>query len=59
MLKILQARLQQYLVHLANELSDVQSAIRKGRGTRDQITKIDWIIKEITGVPGKYLLLLY
>ena len=59
MLKILQARLQQYLVHLANELSDVQSAIRKGRGTRDQITKIDWIIKEIKGVPGKYLLLLY
>ena len=41
MLKILQARLQQY-VHC--ELPDVQSGFRKGRGTRDQITNIRWII---------------
>ena len=37
MLKILQARLQQYMNH---ELSDVQAAFRKGRGTRDQIANI-------------------
>ena len=43
MLKILQARLQQY-VNL--ELTDVQAAFRKGRGTRYQITKIRWIIKK-------------
>ena len=43
MLKILQARLQQY----ANrELPDVQGGFRKGRGTRDQIAKIRWIIKK-------------
>ena len=43
MLKILQARLQQY----ENcELPDVQSRFRKGRGTRDQITNISWIIKK-------------
>jgi len=43
MLKILQARLQQY----ANrELQDVQAGFRKGRGTRDQITNIHWIIKK-------------
>ena len=42
MLKILQARLQQYVNH---ELPDVQSGFRKGRGTRDQITNIPWIIK--------------
>ena len=42
MLKILQARLQQY----ANrELLDVQTGFRKGRGTRDQIVNIDWIIE--------------
>ena len=41
MLKILQARLQQYLNH---ELSDVQASFRKGRGTRDQIANIHWII---------------
>ena len=42
MLKILQARLQQYV---NNDLSDVQAGFRKGRGTRDQITNIRWIIE--------------
>ena len=42
MLKILQARLQQYV---NRELPDVQAGIRKGRGTRDQIANIRWIIK--------------
>ena len=41
MLKILQARLQQYMNH---ELPDVQAGYRKGRGTRDQIANICWII---------------
>ena len=43
MLKILQARLQQYV---NNELPDVQAGFRKGRGTRDQIANIHWIIKK-------------
>ena len=43
MLKILQARLQQY-VNL--ELPDVQTGFRKGRGTRDQIANICWIIEK-------------
>ena len=43
MLKILQARLQQYV---NRELSDVQAAFRKGRGTRDQIANICWIIEK-------------
>ena len=43
MLKILQARLQQYLNH---ELLDVQAGFRKGRGTRDQIANINWIIEK-------------
>ena len=43
MLKILQARLQQYVNH---ELPDVQSGFRKGRGTRNQIANICWIIKK-------------
>ena len=43
MLKILQARLQQYVNH---ELPDVQAGARKGRGTRGQITNIHWIIKK-------------
>ena len=42
MLKILQARLQQYMNH---ELTDVQAGFRKGRGTRNQIASIHWIIK--------------
>ena len=43
MLKILQARLQQYVNH---ELPDVQDGFGKGRGTRDQVTNIHWIIKK-------------
>ena len=43
MLKILQARLQQYVDH---ELSDVQAGFRKGRGSRGQITNICWIIEK-------------
>ena len=43
MLKILQARLQQYVNH---ELLDVQVGFRKGRGTRDQIANIRWIIEK-------------
>ena len=43
MLKILQARLQQYMNY---ELPDVQAGFRKGRGTRDQIAKICWIIEK-------------
>ena len=55
MLKILQARLQQYV---NRELPDIQTGFRKGRGSRDQITNIRWIIK-IERVPGKHLFLLY
>ena len=43
MLKILQARVQQYVNH---ELPDVQAGFRKGRGTRDQIANILWIWKK-------------
>ena len=43
MLKILQARLQQYMNH---EIPDVQAGFRKGRGTRDQIANIHWIIEK-------------
>ena len=43
MIKILQARLQQFVRH---ELPDVQASFRKGRGTRDQIANINWIIEE-------------
>ena len=43
MLKILQARLQQHMNH---ELPDVQPGFRKGRGTRDQIANIGWIIEK-------------
>ena len=43
MLKILQARLQQYVNH---ELLDVQAGFRKGRGTRDQIANIRWIMEK-------------
>ena len=43
MLKILQARLQQYVIH---ELPDVQAGFRKGRGTRDQIVNIRLIIEK-------------
>ena len=43
MLKILQLRIQQYM---NQELPDVQAGFRKGRGTRDQIASIHWIIEE-------------
>ena len=46
MLTILQARLQQYMNH---ELPDVQAGFRKGRGTRDQIANICWIIEKARG----------
>ena len=45
LLKILQARLQQYVNH---EFPDVQAGFRKGRGTRDQIANIHWIINKAT-----------
>jgi len=56
MLKILQARLQQYV---NRELPDVQAGFRKGRGTRDQIANIHWIIEKSKRVPEKHLFLLY
>ena len=55
MLKILQARLQQYM---NRELADVQAGFRKGRGTRDQIANICWIIKKAREFQKKHLLLL-
>ena len=55
MLKILQARLQQYV---NCECPDIQAEFRKGRGTRDQIANIRWITEK-TRVPEKHLLLLY
>ena len=58
MLKILQARLQQYVIH---ELPDVQPGFRKGRGTRDQIANIRGIIEKARELKKKKkeLLLLY
>ena len=47
MLNILQARLQQYMNH---EIPDVQAGFRKGRGTRDQIANIHWIIEKARDV---------
>ena len=55
MLKILQARLQQYM---NRELPDVQAGFRKGRGTRNQIVNICWIMEKAR-VSEKYLFLLY
>ena len=55
MLKILQARFQQYVNY---ELPDVQAGFRKGRGTRDQIANIRWILEKAR-VPEKHLFLLY
>ena len=43
MLKILQARLQEYMTH---EIPDVQAGFRKGRGTRDQISNIRWVMEK-------------
>ena len=55
MLKILQARLQQYVYC---ELPDVQAGFRKGRGSRDQISNIQWIIEKAREFQ-KNILLLY
>ena len=55
MLKILPVRLQQYM---NRELSDV-AGFRKGRGTRDQIVNIRWIIKKAREFQKKHLFLLY
>ena len=55
LLKILQPRLQQYMNH---ELPDVQAGFRKGRGTRNQIANIRWIIRKSKTVLEKHLLLL-
>ena len=55
MLKILQARLQQYV---NRELPDVQAGFRKGRGTRDEIANIRWTMEKAR-VPEKHLFLLY
>ena len=56
MLKILQARLQQYM---NCELPDVQAGFSKGRGTRDQIANIHWIIEKAREFQKKNVLLLY
>ena len=56
MLKFLQARLQQYVIC---ELPDVQAGFRKGRGTKDQIANICWIIKKGREFPEKHLFLIY
>ena len=57
MLKILQARLQQYV---NRELPDVQAGFRKGKGTRDQIANIHWIMEKAREFQKKkHLFLLY
>ena len=56
MLKILQARLQQYM---NCELPDVQVGFRKGRRTRDQVSNIHWIIDKAREIQRKHLLLLH
>ena len=56
MLTILQARLQQYVNH---ELQDVQAGFRKGRGTRNQIANIPWIMEKAREFQKKHLFLLY
>ena len=56
MLKILQARLQQYV---NRELPDVQVGFRKGRGIRDQIAKVLWIMEKAREFQEKHLFLLY
>ena len=57
MLKSLQARPQLGVQYLNRELPDVQAGFRKGRGTRDQISNIHWIIEKAR-VPEKHLILL-
>ena len=56
MLKIFQARLQQYV---NEEPPDVQTGFRKGRGTRDQTANIRWIIEKARELKEKHLLLLH
>ena len=56
MLKILQARLQQYV---NREFTDVQTAFRNDRGTRDQIANISWIIEKAREFQKKHPLLLH
>ena len=56
MLKILQARLQEYV---NRELPDVQAGFRKSRGTRDQIANIRWIMEKAREFQKKHLFLLY
>ena len=56
MVKILQARLQEYV---NRELPDVQAGFRKGRGTREQIANICWIMKKAREFKKKYLFLFY
>ena len=56
MLKILQARFQQYV---NCEIPDVQAGFRKGRGTRDQITNIRWIMEKAREFQKKHLFLFY
>ena len=56
MLKILQARLEQYV---NRELPDVPAGSRKGRGSRDQIANIRWIMEKAREFQKKHLFLLY
>ena len=56
MLKILQARLQQYV---NQELTDVQAEFRKAGGTRDQIASIHWMVEKARELQKKNLLLLH
>ena len=56
MLRILQARLQKYV---NGELPNVQAGFRKGKGTRDQIVNIHWIIEKARELKRKHLLLLH
>ena len=56
MFKILQERLQQYV---NCELPDVQAVFRKGRGTKDQIANIRWIVEKARQFQKKHLFLLY
>ena len=55
-LKILQASLQQYV---NTEIPDIQAGFRKGKGTRDQIANICWIIEKAREFPKKHLVLFY
>ena len=56
MLKNFQARIQQYM---NRELPDVQAGFKKGKGTKDQIANVCWLIEKKKRIPEKYLLLLY